>query len=143
MSSLITTLTESVRYRGREAQWSFNFHRVSGLATLLFLTIHILDTSTVYFFPSLYEHAIAIYRNPVFMVGEMALVAGVIYHGLNGLRIILFDLYPHLWTESRQRTFFWVAFVGTIVLWLPAGFLMGRALLYYSFGVTLLGVPGG
>ena len=143
MSSLITTLAESVRYRGREAQWAFIFHRISGLATLLFLTIHILDTSTVYFFPDLYQHAINIYRLPFFLAGEMLLVAGVIYHGINGLRIIVFDLYPHLWTEERQRAWFWIAFIGTIILWLPAGFLMGRALLYYSFGSTLLGTPGG
>ncbi len=143
MATWITALGESVRYRGREAQWSFILHRVSGLATLLFLTIHILDTATVYFFPNLYAHAIDLYRQPYFMVGEMMLVAGVIYHGLNGLRIIIFDLYPHLWTEQHQKTWFWVAFVGTVILWLPAGFLMGRALLYFSFGSTLLGVPGG
>jgi succinate dehydrogenase / fumarate reductase cytochrome b subunit len=143
MTTLITTLTESVRYRGREAQWAFIFHRISGLATLLFLTIHILDTSTVYFFPNLYQHAIDIYRSPIFMIGEMMLVAGVIYHGINGLRIIVFDLYPHLWTEARQRAWFWIAFVGTIVLWLPAGFLMTRALIYFNFGSTLLGIPGG
>jgi succinate dehydrogenase / fumarate reductase cytochrome b subunit len=143
MATLVTTLRASFRYRGREAQWAFLFHRVSGLATLLFLTIHILDTSTVYFFPNLYIHAIELYRHPLFMIGEMLLVAGVIYHGLNGLRIVVFDLYPALWTEERQKNWFWIAFVGTIVLWLPAGFLMARALIYHSFGSTLLGVPGG
>ena len=143
MYTLITSLRESVRYRGREAQWSFLFHRISGLATLFFLTLHILDTSTVYFFPDLYQHAIALYRSVPFMIGEMALVAGVIYHGINGLRIIVFDLYPHLWTEERQKTWFWIAFIGTIILWLPAGFLMTRATIYYNFGSTLLGVPGG
>jgi succinate dehydrogenase / fumarate reductase cytochrome b subunit len=143
MTTLISTLTESVRYRGREAQWAFILHRISGLATLLFFTIHILDTSTVYFFPDLYQHAIEIYRHPVFMIGEMMLVAGVLYHGINGLRVIVFDLYPHLWTEARQKAWFWIAFVGTAVLWLPAGYLMARALLFHSFGSTLLGVPGG
>ena len=143
MTTLISTLTESIRYRGREAQWAFILHRISGLATLLFLTIHILDTATVYFLPALYQHAIEIYRHPAFMIGEMMLVAGVIYHGINGLRVIVFDLYPRLWTEDRQKAWFWIAFVSTAVLWLPAGFLMGRALLYHSFGSTLLGVPGG
>ena len=121
MASLVTTLTESVRYRGREGQWSFILHRISGLATLLFLTIHILDTATVHFAPQLYKEAINIYRNPIFMIGEMMLVAGVIFHGVNGLRIIVFDLYPRLWYEKLQKQWFWIAFVGTALLWLQIG----------------------
>ena len=58
MDSLKINLTGLTRYKGREGQISFLLHRLSGLGTLLFLAVHILDTSTVYFFPSLYEHAI-------------------------------------------------------------------------------------
>jgi len=45
MSSLVTTLSGYLGYRGREGQWSFLLHRITGLGTGLFLTIHILDTS--------------------------------------------------------------------------------------------------
>src|SRR3970040_773362 len=109
MMSLRVPLEGSLRYRGQEGQWAYLLHRITGLGTLLFLTVHILDTSTVYFFPSLYAHAIAIYRSTPFMLGEIVLVFCVLYHGTNGLRLALFDLYPNLWTEARQRSAFrWV-----------------------------------
>jgi succinate dehydrogenase / fumarate reductase cytochrome b subunit len=125
-----------VRYRGREGQLSFLLHRLTGLGTLLFLAIHILDTSTVYFFPSLYEHAIALYRTTPLMIGEIALVFSVIYHGVNGARIAIFDLFfPGLWTiEMQRRSAVWTLGIA-ILLWLPAAYLMGRSLLVHNFGL--------
>ncbi len=135
MSSFKTTVDGSLRYRGREGQWSFLLHRITGLGTLLFLAIHILDTATVYFFPELYDHAIAIYQSTPFMIGEIALVFSVLYHGANGIRIALFDLYPHLWQEDPQRKGFYVVLVLSLLLWLPAAYLMGRSLLVHNFGL--------
>ena len=134
MTTLRVPLEGSLAYRGREGQWAYLLHRLTGLGTLLFLTIHILDTSTVYFFPSLYEHAIAVYRLTPFMLGEIALVFAVIYHGVNGLRIALFDLRPELWREDRQRASFWWTIGLSVALWLPAAFLMGRSLIVHNFG---------
>ncbi|MBI4770213.1 MAG: succinate dehydrogenase, cytochrome b556 subunit [Chloroflexi bacterium] len=128
MSTLVTTLTESLRYRGREGQLSFLGHRLAGLGTLLFLAIHILDTSTVYLFPNLYSHAIDIYRSTPFMLGEILLVAAVVFHGANGLKIIVYDLAPHLWEKQTERRSFWRVLVLTVVLWAPAAYFMGRAL---------------
>ena len=133
MTTFRTYLEGSLRYLGREGQWSYLLHRITGLGTLLFLAVHILDTSTVYFFPSLYEHAIAVYRSTPFMIGEIILVFCVLYHGVNGLRIALFDLYPHFWNPSRQQAAFrWVMGLA-VLLWLPAAFLMGRALVVHNF----------
>jgi succinate dehydrogenase cytochrome b556 subunit len=128
MSTLRATLEGGLRYRGREGQISFFLHRISGLGTLLFLAIHILDTSTVYFFPDLYQHAIELYRKTGFMLGEMLLVGGVIYHGVNGLRIAIFDLFPQLWREKTQKLSFYVVMGLSVLLGGPAVFLMGRAL---------------
>ena len=84
----MSSFVEGLLYRGREGHLSYIGHRLAGLGTLLFLAIHIVDTSSVYFgallgIPELYSHAIDIYRSPLFMVGEIVLVAAVIYHGIN------------------------------------------------------------
>lgn len=134
MSTLRVPLEGSLTYRGREGQWAYLLHRITGLGTLLFLTVHILDTSTVYFFPSLYEHAIDLYRSTLFMLGEIALVFCVLYHGVNGLRVAIFDLKPSWWTESRQRASFWSVLGISVLLWLPAAYLMGRSLVVHNFG---------
>jgi succinate dehydrogenase hydrophobic anchor subunit len=132
MSSFLSALQQLVFYQGREGQLSFMARRLAGLGTLLFLAIHILDTATVYFVPSLYSHAIDLYRSTPFMLGEIMLVAAVIYHGVNGLNIIFQDTFPHWWTKASERTAFWRVLVLTGVLWLPLAFLMGRALYLYN-----------
>lgn len=138
MDTLQVTLTGLARYRGRLGQSSFILHRVTGLGTLLFLTIHILDTSTVYFFPELYDHAIALYRSTPFMIGEIFLVFSVIYHGVNGVRIAFFDLVaPRFWEADRQQPSAVWTLVISILLWLPAAFLMFRSMLIHNFGVNL------
>lgn len=136
MGAVKLTLTGLAKYAGREGQISFILHRLTGLGTLLFLAIHILDTSTVYFFPQLYQHAVELYRNPLFMLGEIGLVFCVLYHGVNGARIALFDLFAtRRWNIPDQRkSALWVLGIA-IVLWVPAAFIMGRSLLYYTFGI--------
>ncbi|NOH02618.1 MAG: succinate dehydrogenase, cytochrome b556 subunit [Chloroflexi bacterium] len=89
----VKAITNLVTYRGGVGQLSFVLHRMTGLGILLFLVIHVVDTSTVFFFPSLYADAIAIYRSVPFMIGEILLVFSVIYHGVNGVRIAILDLY--------------------------------------------------
>lgn len=132
MSALKATLEGGLRYRGREGQLSFILHRLSGLGTLLFLIVHILDTSTVYFFPSLYEHAMAIYRSTPFLLGEIVLVFLVLFHGTNGVRIALFDFFPQLWqARPARRSVGWVLAVA-FLLWLPAAYLMGRSLIVHN-----------
>ena len=130
MKFLKQNLLGMARYRGREGQLSFILHRLTGLGTLLFLAVHILDTSTVYFFPSLYEHAIKLYRSPLFMLGEIILVFFVVYHGVNGVRIAIFDLIvPDRWNVRTQRKSAIWSLVIAILIWFPAALIMGRSLL--------------
>jgi succinate dehydrogenase hydrophobic anchor subunit len=129
----VGSFVEGLLYRGREGHLSFIGHRLAGLGTLLFLTIHILDTSTVYFgkllnAPDLYTHAIDIYRSTPFMLQEILLVAAVIYHGVNGLKIILYDTFPQAWRIRNERTGFYKVAIVTFLLWAPAAYLMSRSL---------------
>lgn len=136
LSSLRTTLTGYARYRGREGHFTFLLHRFTGLGTLLFLIIHILDTSTVYFAPELYAEAIEIYRSTPFMLGEIGLIFSVIYHGVNGFRIIYADMVkPNLWTIDKERISTRVTLVVSVLLWLPAAGIMGYNLLLNNFGM--------
>ncbi len=136
MSTLRTTLSGYAGYRGREGQVSFLLHRVTGLGTLLFLSIHILDTATVYFFPNLYADAIGIYRTTLFGLAEMALLFCVFYHGVNGVRIAFFDMIaPKNWViPSERKSAIWTLVI-TLVIWLPSVAIMGRNLLINNFGL--------
>jgi succinate dehydrogenase / fumarate reductase cytochrome b subunit len=134
MGSFAKFIYSSAHYRPREGMIAFVLHRISGLAVLLFLSIHIVDTSLVYFHPAGYDEFMAVYRSPFFMLAEIALVAGVIYHGLNGFRIALFDLVlPSAWTIDRERLSVRLTILLAFILWLPAGIIMGGNFLGYTF----------
>ncbi|MBN1966667.1 MAG: succinate dehydrogenase, cytochrome b556 subunit [Anaerolineae bacterium] len=132
MTSLVTTVTETLRYRGKLGQWSWAFHRVSGLGVLLFLVIHVIDTSWVYFFPELYEGAIRIYQTPLFTLGEFALVAAVVYHAFNGLRIVLFDYKPEWWQYQARAA--QIVFLASAVVLVPVFVLMFQHVVEFYSG---------
>jgi len=102
VTSLVLTITETLRYRGKIGQYSWALHRVAGLGTLIFFVIHVIDTSWAVFFPELYREAISIYQSPLFTVGEFGLIACVVYHAYNGFRIIVMDYRPHLWRYQAR-----------------------------------------
>ncbi|WP_432483655.1 succinate dehydrogenase, cytochrome b556 subunit [Kineococcus esterisolvens] len=98
-------------YRGREGMWSWVMHRISGVLIFFFLFVHVLDTATVRVSPEVYDAVINQYKNPVMGLGEAGLVGAVVFHALNGVRIILVDFW-HKGTQ-HQRKLFW----GVVVLW--------------------------
>lgn len=106
-------------YRGREGMWSWVLHRITGVAIYFFLLVHILDTSLIRLSPESYNAVISAYKTPIMGLGEIALVAAIGLHALNGLRIILIDFTE--FGTRHQKAMFWVA----IALWLVllAGFI--------------------
>lgn len=86
-------------YRGQaEGMWSWVAHRVTGFLIFVFLLVHVLDTALVRVSPEAYNAVIATYKNPVVGLGEAGLVAAVLFHGLNGIRVMLVDF----WGKGTQ-----------------------------------------
>ena len=136
MSYLKTALSGYTGYKGREGQWAFMLHRITGLGVVLFLTIHILDTSFVYFAPQLYEDVLKLYQSTFFGLAEMGLVFCLFFHGVNGLRIAYLDLFaPKDWTIEKARKSVVTVLIISLVIWLPAVAVMGYNLLKFNFGL--------
>ncbi|MDQ3809636.1 MAG: succinate dehydrogenase, cytochrome b556 subunit [Chloroflexota bacterium] len=109
-------------YRGREGYWAWLLHRVSGVAIILFLFLHVLDTSLIGFGPAAYESFVFLYRLPVFRVMEVALAGAVLYHGINGIRIIAIDFIEN--ATRIQRQLWYAVWASFLVLFLPAAYVM-------------------
>jgi succinate dehydrogenase cytochrome b subunit len=92
-------------YRGREGQWSWLAHRVTGVAIILFLFAHVVDTALVGWGPDAYNRVVSVYHNPLIRLLELGLVAAVIYHALNGVRIMVIDFWPKASDWNRQLIF--------------------------------------
>jgi len=73
--------------------WSWVAHRVTGVLIFFFLFVHVLDTALVRVSPEAYNVVMATYKNPVMNALEVGLVGAVLYHALNGLRIIAVDFW--------------------------------------------------
>jgi succinate dehydrogenase / fumarate reductase cytochrome b subunit len=99
-------------YRGREGMWSWVLHRITGTAIFFFLLVHILDTALIRIDADAYSNVIGVYKTPIMGLGELALVAAIGLHALNGLRIIAIDFFS--WGTKYQRSLFWVV----VVLWI-------------------------
>ena len=137
MTTLVITLTETLRYRGAIGQWSWALHRLSGLGVVLFLVLHVIDTSWAVFWPELYVEAIATYQSPLFTLGEFGLVAAVVYHAINGLRIIFLDYNPHLWRHQQRAAR--IVIVIVLLILAPVFLLMfGHVLDFYNAAPTVL-----
>ena len=89
-------------YKGREGQWSWIAHRVTGVAIILFLFAHVVDTALVGWGPEAYNRVVRVYHNPLIRLLELGLVAAVIYHALNGVRIMVIDFWPRASDFNRQ-----------------------------------------
>ena len=76
--------------------------------------------------PDAYNHVIAIYQHPIFRPLEVLLFGMVLYHGLNGIRIILIDF----WNQGAR--YHQQLFYGVIVLfmigWIVGSYYMVRPL---------------
>jgi succinate dehydrogenase / fumarate reductase cytochrome b subunit len=116
MSSFVLTLRESIRYRGRLGHYSWLAHRVSGLAILAYLIIHVWDTANATFRPEVYTWTVELFKHPLFGGGEVMLMAALLYHAFNGLRVALLDFKPEWWEfEKQSATVVWVLFALTFV----------------------------
>ncbi len=134
MSTLLLTLRESVRYRGRSGHLSWVAHRLSGLAILAFLVIHVWDTANATYAPNVYSWSVELFKHPLFGIGEIGVMAAVLYHAFNGIRITILDFKPEWWKFQRQSAIFvWVLF---LVIFVPIGIYMFIGIIEHCSGGT-------
>ena len=118
-------------YKGSPGQWSWLAHRITGVAIILFLFAHVVDTSVVGWGPNAYDRVVAVYENWVVRILELGLVAAVVYHAINGVKIMVFDFWP-----GAIRRFQAIS-IGSTVLFvlamIPITIIMGRQILNLAF----------
>ena len=119
-------------YRGSEGQWAFYLHRISGIGILVFLVLHVLNIASAMWGPEVSNAFMKFYHQPVFQLGLLVLIAGVLYHGFNGLRIILMAFTS--WGVRYQKQLWYAAWVLFVVFYLPFLVKIGGGILGGSHG---------
>jgi len=114
--------TLKLTYRGGEGMLAWAFHRISGVAIWAFILLHVIDIWLSQVNAQLYDDVLKIYASPPGRVGEMLLGAALLYHALNGLRIIVMDFWPPLTRFHKQ---FWAAsWLIFVVVGLPVAYVI-------------------
>src|SRR5215813_880119 len=110
-------------YRGDPAMWSWVLHRITGATIFFFLFVHVLDTALVRVGPQTYNEVIGTYKTPIVGLMELGLVAAVLYHALNGIRVILIDF----WAQGTryQRLMLWIVLGVWFAVMIPALGILG------------------
>ena len=94
------SLREGLRYQGKGPMLTYILHRIGGLGIVIFVAIHILSSfagGTVGVFLN------TIYENWIF---QIFIFFCALFHAINGLRIVILDLWPKL--IEHQREAIWV-----------------------------------
>ena len=69
--------------------WAFALNRITALGLTLYLFLHLIILGRLAQGPGAYDEFLLLTENPLIKLGEWAVVAAAILHGLNGIRVLL------------------------------------------------------
>ncbi len=94
--------------------WAWLLFRIAGLVLVFYLGAHIIIISSARWGDGgeTFNSLMKTFDTPVFLLLDLALVVAVLYHALNGIRIILMDSGVGI---HQHQTIFWIAMAVAVV----------------------------
>lgn len=125
----IANFFRAVTYRGREGQIAWMLHRVTGIAVFFFLALHIVDIFLMVFGPEVFDALLFFYHKFLFKLSIVfGLYPGALYHGLNGMRVVIIDFWPDL---GKKQAMLWrIQLVVFAVIYIPSAIVMIRSMFF-------------
>ena len=72
--------------------WAYALNRLTGLALVFYLYLHLVVLSQLTQGAGAWDSFLALAKSPLFLCLDVILLAGLLLHGLNGLRLMLNSL---------------------------------------------------
>ena len=101
---------------------AFMLHRLTGIGLVFYLFLHLAVLSLLRGGPLSWDRFLTAVRSPLFMFLDAVLLFGIVFHGLNGLRLTLIGLQRGL---RWQKSAFW-AILGLSLLLTVLGTVLFR-----------------
>lgn len=73
-------------------RWAFVAHRTTGVAIFAFLALHVFDVALYALSPARFDDVHELYGTAPMRVFECLLLFAILFHTLNGVRLVLLDL---------------------------------------------------
>ncbi len=112
-------------YKIKEGMLSWILHKITGIAIVAYLIIHIWSMAKMAKGPEAFNNVIELYKTPLFRAGEVLLLGAILFHGLNGLRLILGEFIPR--TMEKHKLLVYLTYVLAGALFIVGGWIMWRA----------------
>ncbi len=100
------SLIDGLRYQGKGPMLTYILHRIGGLGIVIFVTVHMLSSwlggDVGSFLNKIYEH----------WLFQIFIFFCALFHAINGLRIVILDLWPKLIEHQREAIWVeWLVFI--------------------------------
>ena len=98
--------------RRKLGMWAYALNRIAGIGLVVYLYLHLAVLSLLSRGPGSWDSFVSLARSPFFLTLDVILLAGILIHGLNGLRLTLtgFDV-----GVKRQKALFGVLMLVAVV----------------------------
>jgi succinate dehydrogenase / fumarate reductase cytochrome b subunit len=110
--------------RGRAiGSWAFAANRITGLGLVFYLYLHLGVLSMLLIGKSAWNDFVELATNTVFLGLDVLLLFGILFHGLNGVRVALVGTGV---VPDKQKALFWAfTVIGTLALAYGAFHVLG------------------
>ena len=93
---------------------SFVLRRLTGVTLVLYLFTHMWVIGSINQGPEVFNARLNLVQTPFFKLAEIALLAAVVYHGLDGIRLLMVNWFKV--TEYRKSLFYAVLAVSVLIV---------------------------
>jgi len=99
----------------KTGMWAWVGHRLTGIILVVYVFMHLsfITTASLGNGEVSFDDLMATTSQPLFILMDFLLVVVVIYHAVNGFRVVLFDMGVGI---KRQKLVFWIAMAVAAVL---------------------------
>lgn len=112
-------------YKIKEGMFAWILHKITGISIVVFLIFHIWGMSQMSKGPEAFNHVIEVYKSPFFRVGEILLLGALLFHGFNGVRLILGEFTT--WANTKHKLLLYTTYALAGALFVIGGVIMWRA----------------
>lgn len=97
----------------KTGMWAWIGHRITGLVLVAYVFMHLSFLSTASVSSGGFDSLMEVTSQPLFVAMDFLLIIVVIYHAMNGARVIMFDLGLGI---RHQKLVFWICMAVAAVL---------------------------
>jgi len=97
---------------------SFVLRRFTGVALVLYLFTHMWVIGSINSGPDAFDARLNVVQTPFFKFAEIALLAAVVYHGFDGIRLLIVHYFN---VTDFRKSLFYAIFVISVILTIAGG----------------------